>query len=140
VFQRGNQLFTASISTSDAKSIGAPQAVTLTPSPTALAGGSFTTDGKLWFAGTDVGGNTGLYAGTPSGAAAFTVAAPRQPIAAGCAFSDPVFMQGDATFQMYAAFPLAGCAGASYVVRSALDRDAGAFYSALPDSAGPRRA
>ena len=35
---------------------------------------------------------------------------------------------------MYVGFPLGGCAGDSYVVRGALDRNAGAFYSALPES------
>jgi hypothetical protein len=134
VFQRGNQFFTANISNSNRKQIDTPQLVTLTGGPTTLQGGSFTTDGKLWFAGTDAGGATGLYAGTPSGVTAFTVAAPRAPIASGCAFTDPVFMQGDSTFQMYAAFPLAGCGSDSYVVRGALDRNAGAFYSALPES------
>ena len=134
VFQRGNQLFTAAISSTNAKSISAPQAVVLTGGPATLHGSSFTTDGKLWIAGTDGSGNTGLYAGTPGGAAAFTVAAARQPIASGCAISDPWFMQGDATFQLYAGFPLGGCGGDSYVVRGALDRDAGAFFSALPES------
>jgi hypothetical protein len=133
LFQRGNNLFAAPISTSDPKSIAAPQPVTLTGGPANLHGGSFTTDGKFWFAGSDTAG-AGLYAATPSGATSFTVAAPRQPIAASCPYSDPFFMQGDATFQLYAAFPLAGCGGDSYVVRGALDRNAGAFYSALPES------
>jgi hypothetical protein len=132
-FQRGNSLFCASISTSDPKSISAPVSVTLTGGPANLHGGSFTTDGKFWFSGSDSTG-AGLYAGTPSGSATFTVAAARQPISTGCPYSDPWFMQGDSTFQLYAGFPLAGCSGDSYVVRGALDRNAGAFYSALPES------
>jgi hypothetical protein len=139
LFQRGSSLFSAAIMTTDPKTIATPQAVTLLMAPTTMPpppvihGGSFTIDGKLWFAGT-VAGTTSLYAGTPSGATGFTVAAPRAPTATTCAFSDPVFLQGDATFQLYAAYALAGCGGASYVVRGAADRNLGAFYSALPDS------
>ena len=132
LFQRGNQVFASTISTSAPTTVAAPQAVTLTGGPAAISGGTFTTDGHYWFAGT-AGGVTGLYEGTPSGATSFAVAAPRAPSGAVCPFSDPFFMQGDSTFQMYLGYPLGGCGGQSFVVRSALDRNVGAFYSALPD-------
>jgi hypothetical protein len=133
LFQRGNQLFAAAISTSDPKSISAPQVVTLTGGPATLNGGSFGSDGTLWLSGTDVGG-TGLYAGTSTGLASFTMNGPQAPISATCAFSDPFVQHHFGISPMYAAFPLAGCSGASYVVSGAVGRNLAAFYSALPDS------
>ena len=114
--------------------MAAPQLVTITGGPPAISGGSFTNDvNKFWFAGTS-GGTTSLYAATPTGAASFSVDMTHQPVAANCPFSDPVFMQTNSTYQLYVAFPLAGCSGPSYVARGALDRNIGAFYSALPDT------
>ncbi len=131
LFQRGNQIFAAVVAGNDPKSVAAPQAVTLTGAPTTILGGSFTTDGKLWFAGT-TGGTTSLYSAAPNGATGFTVSAPRAPQGT-CPFSDPFFMQGDSTFQLYVTYALAGCGGAPYVARGALDRNLGAFFSALPE-------
>jgi hypothetical protein len=129
-FVRSNQVYAAPISATDRKMVSTPQAVTVTSGPTTVTGLNFTNDGVLWLSGT-TGGMTGMYGATATNATTYTAPAPRAPIAANCAFSDAFFMQGDSTFQMYAAFPLSGCAGPSYVVRGALDRNAGAFYSAL---------
>jgi len=133
LFQRGNQLFASTISTSSPTTVAAPQAVTLTPSPAVLSGGNFTSDGHYWFAGSAGATSTALFEATPVNATSFTVGAAHAPQGS-CPFSDPFFMQGDSTFQMYAGYALGGCGGQSYVVRSALDRNVGAFYSALPDS------
>jgi hypothetical protein len=133
VFVRGNQVYAAAISTSDPKSVSAPQAVTVTGGPTTITGVNITKDGVLWLSGTTAS-MTGLYGAIASDTTTYAAAAPRAPIAAGCAYSDPFFMQGDSTLELYAAFPLAGCSGASYIVRGGLDINAGAFYSALGQS------
>ena len=133
VFQRGNQLFTAAFMPGNPKAIGTPQAVTLTGGPATLHGGSFTADGKLWFASTDAG-NTSLYSGTAVGDHEFTVAAPRSPVTSACAFSDPVFSTFDASKSLFAAYALAGCGGKSYIVQGIADRNIQAFYSGLDDA------
>ena len=135
LFQRGTQLFSAAIAASDGKSVSAPVAVALTGGPVGLVahGGSFGSDGSYWFAGT-AAGSTSLYQATRVDASHFTVAASHAPVAAACAFSDPFLMQGDPTKELYLAFPLAGCAGESYVATGAVDRNLGALYSSLPEA------
>ncbi len=135
LFVRGNQLYSATISNADGKSVSAPVAVTLSGAPggMTLRGGSFSSDGKYWFAGT-VGGSTSLYAATRVDSSTFSVAAARAPTAASCAYSDPFLMEGDPMKELYLAYPLNGCTGASYVATGAVDRNIAAFYSSLPEA------
>jgi hypothetical protein len=133
LFQRGNQVFTAAIDGNNPKNVAAPQSVTLTGGPSAVHGASFTSDGVLWFAGTS-GSSTSLYSATAASDTDFTVGAAHAPVAASCPFSDPVFLLGDATKDLFAAFALGGCSGSSYVVQGRADRNIQAFYSGLVDS------
>lgn len=133
LFQRGNQFFVAAFVAGNPKALLAPQAVTLTGGPATLHGGSFTNDGKLWFAGSN-GGTTSLYSASPVGDHEFAVDAARAPVTSGCPFSDPVFSTGDASKDLFASYALAGCSGKPYLVQGRADRNIQAFYSGLVDS------
>jgi hypothetical protein len=127
-FMRAGALYTATIDPAAPKTLSDVTAVTVT-GVDALNGGSVAADGTYWFSGTK-GGVTRLYSGTLSGGA-LTVSQTTHLPQAACAFSDPVFVDGNTMLELYLTYPLTGCGKAPYVAQGVLDRNIGAFTSAL---------
>jgi hypothetical protein len=127
-FLRAGALFTATI---DGKNASAATAVTgLTGTVDTINGGSLTKDGSYWFSGTKAG-VTKLYTGSFTAPTALSVSATAHLPQATCAFADPVFADGKPDGELYLSYPLTGCGQVSYVAQGQVDKNIGAFFSAL---------
>ena len=130
-FYSGGVFMTATLS-GNRKTAGAATAVTLTGAPTTINGGSFASDGSYWLSGS-VGGTTSVFQATRNSTTSFTVGAPHQPSST-CAFTDPIFTDGNSGGELYVAAPLGdpGCSSSnSMVAQGALDKLMGGFYGAF---------
>jgi WD40-like Beta Propeller Repeat len=132
----GGALMTAPLT--NAKTAGAPQAVTVT-GVTTVFGISFGSDGSLYASGSAANVNQ-IFKLHLDSATQATLAMPtdaHQPIG-GCPITDLALTNGDPTLPLYVAYPLAGCSmpngRGSYIAQGALDTQMGTFVTALPTS------
>ena len=135
-YQTTGGLMTATL---NKKSAGAPSLVTLTnfTGVGELHGGSFTSDGSYWFAGS-IGGTTSLYQGHKVSTTSFTVDLTNDkhsPSVTDCAFLEPTFLGQMANSELYLSYQLNSggvCDSAkNFIVQGGADKNMGTFYGAF---------
>jgi hypothetical protein len=134
-FLDGAGVLQTSTLSSDGKSAPAPTPVTLGGTPPAtFTGGSFASDGSLWFTGAN-GNISALYQATKVSATMFTVGAAQfpsaSPAAANCLLSDAALTDGDSKKDLYVSWPLAGCSAQPMIAQGQVGKYIGAFVGAV---------
>jgi hypothetical protein len=127
----GTTVMTAALT--NAKTAAAPEAVTVT-GVTTVNGLAFAADGSLYMAGSDAV-STQIFKMHLDSATQATLVDSHLP-AGQCPITALSFVDGDATGDLYVAYPLAGCTmpdgKTSYIAQGNLDKQMGTFVAALP--------